>query len=75
MFLMQEHNSKEYGIFLYFIKNYICCCWKSSLFDPLRDGSEYIEMESDSEYSTHDISTNHGRMTPYIPPKSSIDST
>ena len=69
MFLLQEHNSKQYEKFLYIIKVYLCCCCKkSSLFDPLAETSfnantNESNKNDETVYETHDISENHARVT------------
>ena len=68
IFLMQEHNSKEYEKFLYIIRNYICCCWKSSIFyslDQILETNNYdiknVQHKNnydDTIYETHGLSAN-----------------
>ena len=66
IFLMQEHNTTEYERFLHIIRLYICCCWKSSIFQSLQNKTQCIENAkhetvcddtNDTTFNTNDIST------------------
>ena len=77
MFLMLEHNTKEYISFLRTLKvlklNLICCCCGSVIINQLleldvksdqniiSDGLDNCTKE-ETEYETHDISDHHGEI-------------
>ena len=81
MYLLQEHNSMEYEKFLYILKYYIWCCWKTSIFDTLNDNQQHINQEikqiddDRTLYETHDISENHAKVAKNAPVRYSVDST
>ena len=80
MYLLQEHNNMEYEKFLFVIKNYICCCWRStSIFDPMNETTTLKPTQKSDEdvtlYETHDISSNHAKIIRHKPFESSTVST
>ena len=80
IFLMQEHNTKEYEKFLYIMKKYLCCCWNVDILKGLTIEQELQESMEDNnnqqdqtDYNTHDISENHAKI-PNIANQLSIES-
>eukprot|EP01083_Nonionella_stella_P121011 363281_1 len=75
MSLMQDHNTDQYQMFLEFVQLYklhfLCCCGRQMVVKQLnRLKSEPVDNQIDcnqqivdeTEYETHDISSEHGKI-------------
>ena len=67
MFLMQEHNSKQYEKFLHIVRNYICCCccWKSSGENNIPNNTRQ-QTCNDTVNETNDIPCEHTKIANYM---------